>query len=199
MKAKVKAYVVVLALSGLVAVRSGAQSPNPHPAREALKELQPLIGTWTGEEQAPGGFEGLTKGRMVIFKWRCRWILKKTAIQFTWDNKFKDNGKPFNFGTAIITLDPVSKKLHWNSFGYDGKIYWTGTGVGGFKDNALHFAVSEKTINETHTTYELYWRLLDSTTCLLSHKNLVQDGKAIGDLKDLTLTTVPPKKKATGK
>ena len=199
MKAQLKTYVVVLALSGLVAVQSGAQSPNPHPAREALKELQPLIGTWTGEEEAAGGFEGLTKGRTVIFKNRCRWILKKTAIQITWNNKFNDDGKPFNFGTGIITLDPVSKNLHWSSFGYDGKIYWTGTGTGGFKDNALHFAVSENTINKTHTTYEMYWRLLDSTTCLLSHKNLVQNGKAIGDWKDLTLTKSPPKKKATGK
>ena len=79
---------------------------------------------------------------MVTGTNRFRWILNKTAVQLTWDNKFKDDGKPFNFGTGIITLDPLSKKLNWSSFGYDGKVYWTGKGVmGGLKDKVLHFKI----------------------------------------------------------
>ena len=133
MKTKLNISTVVLALSGFIVVQTAtAQAPNPHPAQEALKGLQPFIGNWAGEFEAFGGFEGLEKGRMVTGSNRFRWILNKTAVQLTWDNTFKDDGKPFNFGTGIITLDPLSKKLNWHSFGYDGKVYWTGKGVGEF-------------------------------------------------------------------
>ena len=120
-----------------------------------------------------------------------RWILNKTAVQFTSDNKFKDDGKPFAFGTGIITLDPLSKKLNWDSFGYDGKVYWTGKGVGEFKDNVLHFKIEENTINKTNTKYETKRRKSDKKTMIVSHINLVQDGKNIGSLKDNKMTRVP--------
>ena len=127
MKTKLNIFNFVLVLFGIISVQTAtAQAPNPHPAHEALKGLQPFIGNWAGEFEAQGGFEGLAKGRMVAGTNRLRWILNKTAIQLTWDNTFKDDGKPFNFGTGIITLDPLSKKLNWHSFGYDGKVYWTG-------------------------------------------------------------------------
>ena len=90
MKNKLKISTVVLALFGFVAVQNAiAQAPNPHPAHEALKGLQPVIGNWAGEFEAFGGFEGLEKGRMVTGSNRFRWILNKTAVQVTWDNKFK--------------------------------------------------------------------------------------------------------------
>ena len=135
---------------------------------------------------------------MVVGTDRVRWLLNKTAIQFTWDNKFKDDGKPFNFGTGIITLDPLSKKLNWDSFGYDGKVYWTGKGVGEFKDNVLHFKIEENTINKTNTKYETKRRKSNRKTMIVSHINLVQNGKKIGDLKETKMTRVPLKKKAAG-
>ena len=200
MKTKLNISTVVLALSGFIAVQNAtAQAPNPHPAQEALKGLQPFIGNWAGESEAEGGFEGLEKGRMVAGTNRLRWILNKTAIQLTWDNKFKDDGKPFNFGTGIITLDPLSKKLNWHSFGYDGKVYWTGKGVGEFKDKVLHFKIEENTINKTNTKYETKRRKSNGKTMIVSHINLVQDGKEIGSLKDKKMTRVPFKKKAAGK
>ena len=66
MKTKLNISTVVLALSGFIAVQTAtAQAPNPHPAQEALKGLQPFIGNWAGEFEAIGGFEGLAKGKMV--------------------------------------------------------------------------------------------------------------------------------------
>ena len=195
MKTKLNISTVVLALSGFIAVQNAtAQAPNPHPAHEALKGLQPFIGNWASEFEAEGGFEGLAKGKAVSGTSRFRWLLNRTAIQVTWDNKFKDDGKPFNFGTGIITLDPVSKKLNWNSFGYDGKIYWTGKGVGEFKDKVLHFKIEENTINKTNTKYETKRRKSNKKTMIVSHTNLVQDGKNIGSLKDNKMTRVPFKK-----
>jgi hypothetical protein len=200
MRTKLNISTVVLALFGFIAVQNAtAQAPNPHPAQEALKGLQPFIGNWAGEFEAEGGFEGLEKGRMVAGTNRLRWILNKTAIQLTWDNKFKDDGKPFNFGTGIITLDPLSKKLNWHSFGYDGKVYWTGKGVGELKDKVLHFKIEENTINKTNTKYETKRRKSNGKTMIVSHINLVQDGKEIGSLKDKKMTRVPFKKKAAGK
>ena len=201
MKTKLNIFTVVLALFGMISVQTAtAQAPNPHPAQEALKGLQPFIGNWAGEFEAFGGFEGLAKGdRIVSGTSRFRWILNKTAVQTTWDNKFKDDGKPFNFGTGIITLDPVSKKLNWNSFGYDGKVYWTGKGVGEFKDKVLHFKIEENTINKTNTKYETKRRKSNKKTMIISHINLVQNGKEIGDLKENKMTRVPFKKKAAGK
>ena len=84
MKTKLNISTVVLALSGFIAVQNAtAQAPNPHPAQEALKGLQPFIGSWVSEFEAEGGFEGLEKGRMVTGTNRLRWILNKTAVQLT--------------------------------------------------------------------------------------------------------------------
>ena len=199
MKTKLNISTVVLVLSGFIAIQTAtAQAPNPHPAQEALKGLQPFIGNWAGEFEAIGGFEGLAKGKMVTGTERVRWILNKTAVQMTWDNKFKDDGKSFNFGTGIITLDPVSKKLISHSFGYDGKVYWTGKASVVLKDKVLHFDTEENTINNTNTKYQTTRRKSNRNTTIVNHKNLVQNGKKIGDLKEMKLTRVPFKKKAAG-
>ena len=199
MKTKLNIFNVVLVLFGIISVQTAtAQAPNPHPAHEALKGLQPFIGNWAGEFEAQGGFEGLEKGRMVAGTNRLRWILNKTAVQMTWDNKFKDDGKSFNFGTGIITLDPVSKKLNWSSFGYDGKVYWTGKGVMEIKGKVLHFGIEENTINKTNTKYQSTRRKSNRKTTIMNHMNLVQNGKKIGNLKEIKMTRVPFKKKAAG-
>ena len=199
MKTKLNISTFVLALSGFIAVQTAtAQAPNPHPAQEALKGLQPFIGNWAGEFEAFGGFEGLEKGRMVTGSSRFVWILNTTAVKGTWDNKFKDSGKTFNFGTSIITLDPVSKKLICYKFGYDGKVYWTGKGSVVLKDKVLHFDVEENTINNTNTKYQTTRRKSNRNTTIVNHKNLVQNGKKIGDLKEMKMTRVPFKKKAAG-
>jgi hypothetical protein len=196
---KLNFFTAVVTMFGFIAVQNAtAQAPNPHPAHEALKGLQPFIGNWAGEFEAFGGFEGLEKGRMVTGSNRFRWILNKTAVQLTWDNKFKDDGRPFNFGTGIITLDPVSKKLNFNSFGYDGKVYWTGKGVVELKDKVLHFDTEENTINKTNTKYQSTRRKSNRKTTIINHNNLVQNGKKIGDLKEMKMTRVPFKKKAAG-
>jgi hypothetical protein len=45
MKTKLNISTVVLALFGFISVQTAtAQAPNPHPAHEALKGLQPFIG-----------------------------------------------------------------------------------------------------------------------------------------------------------
>ena len=192
MKTQLNIFSVVVVLFGIISVQTAtAQAPNPHPAQEALKGLQPFIGNWAGEFEAFGGFEGLEKGRIVSGTERVRWILNKTAVQFTWDAKFKDDGKVFNFGTGIITLDPVTKKLNFNSFGYDGKVYWTGKGVVELKGKVLHFDIEENTINKTNTKYQSTRRKPDRKTLIQHHKNLVQNGKKIGDLKEIKMTRVP--------
>ena len=199
MKNKLNISTVVLALFGFVAVQTAtAQAPNPHPAQEALKGMQPFIGSWAGEFEAFGGFEGLAKGRMVAAIERVRWIQNKTAVQIIWDGKFKDDGKPFSFGTGIITLDPVSKKLNWNSFGYDGKVYWTGKGIGEVKNKLLHFDIEENTINKTNTKYQSTRSIPNRKTTIIQHKNLVQNGKKSSELIEVKLTRVPNKKKAAG-
>ena len=197
MKTKLNISTVVLALSGFIAVQTAtAQAPNPHPAHEALKGLQPFIGNWAGEFESYGGFEGLEKGRMVTGSNRFRWILNKTAVQMTWDDKFKDDGKTFAFGTSIITLDPVSKKLISHSFGYDGKVYFHGKGVLELKDKVLHSDTDENTINNTNTKSQATRRKSNRNTMIVHHTNLVINGKKIGDLKETKMTRVPFKKKA---
>jgi ketosteroid isomerase-like protein len=182
-------------LSGFIVVQTAtAQAPNPHPAQEALKGLQPFIGNWAGEFEAFGGFEGLEKGRMVTGSNRFRWILNKTAVQMTWDNKFKDDGKSFNFGTGIITLDPLSKKLNYNWFGYDGTVYFSGKGSVVLKDKVLYFECEENTINKTNTKSRMTKRKPNRKTMIIQYKNIVQNGKKIGDLKEIKMTRVPFKK-----
>ena len=199
MKNKLNISTVVLALFGFIAVQNAtAQAPNPHPAHEALKGLQPFIGNWAGEFEAHGVFEGLEKGRMIAGTERVRWILHKTAVQLTWDAKFKDDGKPYYFGTGIITLDPLSKKLNFNYFGYDGKVYWTGKGIVELKATGLHFDLEENTINKTNSKLQTTRRKPNRKTLIIHHKNLVLNGKKIGDLKEIKMTRVPNKKKSAG-
>ena len=199
MKTKLNIFTVFVILFGIICVQnSTAQAPNPHPAHEALKGLQPFIGNWAGEFEAFGEFEGLEKGRMVTGSNRFRWILNKTAVQLTWDAKFKDDGKPYYFGTGIITVDPLSKKLNLNHFGYDGKVYWAGKGVVELKDKVLHFDLEENTINKTNSKLYTTRRKPNRKTLIIQHKNLVLNGKKIGDLKEIKMTRVPIKKKAAG-
>ena len=188
----------VLSLFGFITAQNViAQAPEHHTAYEELKGLQPFIGNWKGEFEAEGVFEGLEKGRMISGTERIRWILHKTAVQITWDAKFKDDGKPYYFGTGIITLDPLSKKLNWNSIGYDGKVYWTGKGVVELKDKELHFDLDENTINKTNNKLQTIRRKPNRKTLITYHKNLVINGKKIGDLKEIKMTRVPVKKKPT--
>ena len=136
---------------------------------------------------------------MVTGTERVRWILNKTAVQMTWDNKFKDDGKSFNFGTGIITLDPLSKKLNYNWFGYDGTVYFSGRGSAVLKDKVLYFECEENTINKTNTKSRMTKRKPNRKTMIIQYKNIVQNGKKIGDLKEIKTTRVPFKKKAAGK
>ena len=112
MKIKLNKFTVVVVLLGVISIQNAfAQAANSHPTTKALKVLQPFIGNWTGEFKAIGGFEGLEKGRIVAGTERVKWISNKTAVQITWDNKFKDDGKPFNFGTGIILLIHLPRNL----------------------------------------------------------------------------------------
>ena len=189
MKIKLNKFTVVVVLLGVISIQNAfAQAANSHPTTKALKVFQPFIGNWTGEFKAIGGFEGLEKGRMVAGTERVKWISNKTAVQITWDNKFKDDGKQFNFGTGIITLNPLTKKLNWNSFGYDGEVYWTGKGVAEVKNGLLSIDVEENTINKTNTKYQTTRRKLNNKTTIIQHKNLVQNGKKIGDFDEYKLT-----------
>ena len=189
MKIKLNKFTVVVVLLGVISIQNAfAQAANSLPTTKELKVLQPFIGNWTGEFKAIGGFEGLEKGRMVAGTERVKWISNKTAVQITWDNKFKDDGKPFNFGTGIITLNPLTKKLNWNSFGYDGEVYWTGKGVAEVKNGLLSIDVEENTINKTNTKYQTTRRKLNNKTTIIQHKNLVQNGKKIGDFDEYKLT-----------
>ena len=63
----------------------------------------------------------------------------------------------------------------------------------------LHFKIEENTINKTNTKYETKRRKSNRKTMIVSHINLVQNGKKIGDLKEIKTTRVPFKKKAAGK
>ena len=63
------------------------------------------------------------------------------------------------------------------------------------KDKVLHFDMEENTINKTNTKYQSTRRKSNRNTTIVHHKNLVQNGKKIGDLKENKLTRVPFKKK----
>jgi hypothetical protein len=66
------------------------------------------------------------------------------------------------------------------------------------KDKVLHFDTEENTINKTNTKYQSTRRKSNGKTTIVHHRNLVKNGKVIGDLKEMKLTRVPFKKKAAG-
>ena len=62
------------------------------------------------------------------------------------------------------------------------------------KDKVRHFDVEENTINKTNTKTLSTRRKTNRKTMIVQHKNLVQNGKKIGDLKEIKMTRVPFKK-----
>ena len=66
------------------------------------------------------------------------------------------------------------------------------------KDKVLHFDIEENTIDKTNTKYQSTRRKSNRDTTIVVHKNLVQNGKKIGEDKEIKMTRVPNKKKAAG-
>ena len=66
------------------------------------------------------------------------------------------------------------------------------------KGKELYFDLEENTINNTNTKYQTTRRKSNRKTTIINHNNLVQNGKKIGNLKEVKMTRVPIKKKAAG-
>ena len=145
------------------------------PAYEALRVFAPLIGEWEGESESLGIFEGLPNAgtTKTINRSVYSWVLDRTAVKREWKTLSFDGRTVINIGTSIFTLDPVTKNIVSNNFGYDGPVYWTGHGRAIIHRSSFIFDIEEITINGTYTDYTmkvsldgkdlLKWKIVDVT------------------------------------
>ena len=154
MKTKVNISAIILALFGFIAAQTAfAQAPNISPAQEALKDMRPFIGNWTGESDSFGGFEGLEEGGKIHWAIRFRWLRNKAAVEFTSQVKYKNTGKNFTTGSQIVSLDAATRKLRTIGYGHDGDVYWSNIGSIETKNKSFTQVVDEITINKTKSKY----------------------------------------------
>ena len=127
------------------------------PAYEALRVFEPLIGEWEGKSESLGIFEGLpNKGTTkTINRSVYSWVLDKTGVKREWKTLSFDGKTVINIGTSIFTLDPSTKNIVSNNFGYDGQVYWAGHGRATVDGSSFVFDIEEITINGTYTDYTM--------------------------------------------
>jgi len=177
MKSCIKIVLTVIILGVLFAGNADK------PAYNALKGFEPLIGEWEGESESIGIFEGLPDegAKKTINFSTYRWLLDKTAVQREWKTLEMDEKTVINIGTTIYTLDPVTKNIVSNSFGYDGPIYWTGHGRASIDGVTYIYNIEEVTINGTYTEYTIQLNLTGKNRLKWQLKNVIQNQKKLPD------------------
>ena len=78
-------------------------------------------------------------------------------------------------------MDPVTKNIVSNSFGYDGPIYWTGHGRASINEKNYIFNIEEVTINGTYTEYTNQLNLDGKNRYKWQLKNEIQNQKKLPD------------------
>jgi len=153
------------------------------PAYEALMVFEPLIGEWEGKSESYGIFEGLpNKGSTkMINRSVYSWVLDKTAIKREWKTLSSDGKTVINIGTSIFILDPVTKNIVSNDFGYDGPVYWVGNGRATVKGSSFVFDIEEITINGTYTDYTMKVNLDGKDLMKWQIVDVTQDQKKLRD------------------
>jgi len=184
MKTKVNISAIILALFGFIAAQTAsAQAPNISPAQEALKDMRPFIGNWTGESDSFGGFEGLEEGGKIHWAIRFRWLRNKAAVEFTSQVKYKNTGKRFNTGSQIMSLDAATGKLRTIGYGYDGDVYFSSTGSMEIEGKSITLIINEVTINKTKSKYTVKFTKETPKIFSLQVTDTFVDGKKQKDLK----------------
>lgn len=173
-------------------------------AKNSLTDLSPFIGKWESKQSSYGLFEGLPDNKDVLLNIEYKWITDETAILETWEANSLDGKERINIGSILYTLDPATNSIKTTHFGYDGKVYWSGSGWLETKNfiNMTEFGptpwkefrhhVEELTINGTHTRYTNVFQMSTEVDGQFESqfKNIIQDGKVIKDQTKRIITKV---------
>ena len=144
-------------------------------AKDRLKGLEPLIGSWVYDgvlqEDAPGLGK---KGDSFKLTASHRWVLGKSAFQLDW--KTDVGGKEANRGRALVAWDPASKTImEWavsTSGNHSGQ--WT------HKDNVWTYALCG--IGSAGTMKEnIVYSDIGSDSFMFQVTNRVVGGKELDD------------------
>ena len=170
--------IIVLAMIGFAAAETAtAEAPKTQPAQEALKGVQPFIGSWTAESDAYEGFEGNEDGGKIDMVFRFRWLQEKAAVDFSSRIIHKKTGKSFNSGSKIMSLNARTGQLQVFGYGYDGDVYFSNTGAMDLKDKKITWKMNEVTINKTKSKYTVTFSLENPNLLSVQMIDRVVDGK----------------------
>lgn len=153
------------------------------PTYEALRVFEPLIGKWEGKSESIGIFEGLPNAgtTKTINRSVYSWVLDKTGVKREWKTLSFDGKTVINIGTSVFTLDPATKNIVSNNFGYDGPVYWAGHGRATVDGSSFIFDIEEITINGTYTDYTMKVNLDGKDLMKWQIVDVTQDQKKLPD------------------
>ena len=178
MKTKLNISTVVLALFSIVATQVAvAQSSNSSPAQEALKGVQPFIGSWVAESDAYGGFEGNEESGKIDIVLRFRWLQEEAAVEFTSRIIHKKTGKQVNTGSKILSHDAETGKLQVFGYGYDGDVYFSNNGTMEIQGSKIIWKMNEVSINKTKSKYTVKLTLEAPKLLSVQMTDVFVDGK----------------------
>ena len=170
--------IIVLAMIGFAAAETAtAEAPKTQPAQEALKGVQPFIGSWTAESDAYEGFEGNEDGGKIDMVFRFRWLQEKAAVEFSSRIIQKKTGKSYNSGSKIMSLNAGTGQLQVFGCGYDGDVYFSNTGSMELKDKKIIWKMNEVSINKTKSKYTVTFSLENPNLLSVQLTEMIVAGK----------------------
>ena len=178
MKTKLRIYIVILILFGFVAAQTSVAQPSTSSlAQEALKGVQPFIGSWVAESDAYGGFEGNEESGKIDIVLRFRWLQEEAAVEFTSRIIHKKTGKQVNTGSKILSLDAETGKLQVFGYGYDGDVYFSNNGTMEIQGSKIIWKMNEVSINKTKSKYTVKLTLEAPKLLSVQMTDVFVDGK----------------------
>ena len=170
--------IIVLAMIGFAAAETAtAEAPKTQPAQEALKGVQPFIGSWTAESDAYEGFEGNEDGGKIDMVFRFRWLQEKAAVEFSSRIIQMKTGKSYNSGSKIMSLNAGTGQLQVFGYGYDGDVYFSNTGSMELKDKKIIWKMNEVSINKTKSKYTVTFSLENPNLLSVQLTEMIVAGK----------------------
>ena len=154
-----------------------AEAPKTQPAQEALKGVQPFIGSWAAESDAYEGFEGNEDGGKIDMVFRFRWLQEKAAVEFSSRIIQKKTGKSYNSGSKIMSLNAGTGQLQVFGYGYDGDVYFSNTGSMELKDKKIIWKMNEVSINKTKSKYTVTFSLENPNLLSVQLTEMIVAGK----------------------
>ena len=160
-----------------------AQIRSRTPAQDALKAVEGLIGTWTGEGASYEGFGEEKRDGKLQYTFRFRWLQNRTAVEFTSEVRNATTGKRHNAGSKIMSLDAASGQLRVVGYGYEDDVYFSNSGAMRIEKGIITLSMNESTIHDSKASYTVCFSRPKPDSLFIQMKDVVIDSQKQKDFQ----------------